>query len=73
MTNNITTDGKPIKPILTCSFCSLDTGGNHADNCPAMKKREFFRTSKEIAKLTFIEKAILSFGDRLDNCIDNLF
>ena len=34
MTNNITTIGEPVKPIITCLYCNIDTGGNHAWNCP---------------------------------------
>ena len=34
MTNNITTIGEPIKPIITCTYCIVDTVGNHANNCP---------------------------------------
>ena len=26
---------KPIKPIITCIYCEIDTVGNHAGNCPA--------------------------------------
>jgi len=34
MTNNITTIGEPKKPILTCTYCTLDTAGNHSCDCP---------------------------------------
>lgn len=41
MENNITTDGKSIKRILTCSYYQLDTAGNHAKDCQVRALEEY--------------------------------
>ena len=44
-----TTDGKEVHKPDICSYCNLDTGGQHQQNCPMVQGYKFLGT--ENAKL----------------------